>query len=78
MPTILRKAGFRFFFFSNDGNEPPHKHVEKGDGAAKYWLTPVKKAYIDNLTSSEIKRMERIINNNQEFFKNKWYEYFGY
>jgi len=27
MPTLLRVEGFRFFFFSNEGQEPPHVHV---------------------------------------------------
>ena len=27
MPSVLRVSGFRFFFFSNEGNEPPHIHV---------------------------------------------------
>jgi hypothetical protein len=35
MPTLLRVEGFRFFFFSNEGQEPPHVHVSKGDGLAK-------------------------------------------
>ena len=29
----------RFFFYSNEGSEPPHVHVESGDGTAKLWLT---------------------------------------
>ncbi|MCK4624971.1 MAG: DUF4160 domain-containing protein [Phycisphaerae bacterium] len=29
MPTVLRKSGYRFFFFSLEGFEPPHIHVEK-------------------------------------------------
>lgn len=29
MPTILRLLGFRFFFYSNEGTEPAHVHVEK-------------------------------------------------
>jgi hypothetical protein len=32
MPTVLRIDGYRFFFFSNEGNEPVHIHVESGDG----------------------------------------------
>lgn len=34
-PTVLRKDGFKFFFYSREMNEPPHIHVAKGDGAAK-------------------------------------------
>ncbi len=28
------------FFWSNQRNEPPHIHVESGDGYAKMWLGP--------------------------------------
>jgi len=35
MPTVLVVDGFRFFFWSNEGTEPPHIHVEKADAAGK-------------------------------------------
>ncbi len=41
MPTILRWNGYRFYFFSNEGVEPPHVHVDKGGVSAKIWLDPV-------------------------------------
>ncbi|MCI0405089.1 MAG: DUF4160 domain-containing protein, partial [candidate division Zixibacteria bacterium] len=44
MPTVARIKGFRFFFFSNEGHEPPHIHVEHGDKYAKFWLEPVELA----------------------------------
>ncbi len=33
--------GFRFHFYSDEGTEPPHIHVEAGDGECKFWLSPV-------------------------------------
>ncbi|MFL4986114.1 MAG: DUF4160 domain-containing protein [Xanthobacteraceae bacterium] len=41
MPTILRVSGFRFFFYSLEGSEPAHVHIEHGDSIAKFWLNPV-------------------------------------
>lgn len=76
MPTILRKLGFRFFFYSNEGNEPPHIHVEKGNGRGKYWLEPVEKSYMKDFTKQEEKKVEFIVHEEQELFKHKWYEYF--
>jgi hypothetical protein len=38
MPTILRLRGYRFFFFSGEGGEPPHIHVESAENYAKFWL----------------------------------------
>ncbi len=47
MPVILRLNGYRFFFYSNEGDhlEPAHIHVSKAGDEAKtglslllYWL----------------------------------------
>jgi Domain of unknown function (DUF4160) len=77
MPTILRILGFRFFFYSNENAEPPHIHVEKGDGYGKYWLDPVEKDYMHNFTKKEEKQVEEIVLENQSFFKTKWHEFFS-
>ena len=77
MPTILREFGFRFFFYSNEGNEPPHIHVEKGGASGKYWLDPVEKSYAYDFTKSEEKKIESIVIQKKEFFKKKRHEYFG-
>jgi Domain of unknown function (DUF4160) len=36
MPTILYVQGWRFHFYSNEGNEPMHVHAVKGDAECKY------------------------------------------
>ncbi|WP_245428450.1 DUF4160 domain-containing protein [Kumtagia ephedrae] len=42
MPVVFRHKGFRFHFYSNEGEprEPPHIHVMKDDIDAKFWLRP--------------------------------------
>ncbi|OPX39482.1 MAG: hypothetical protein B1H13_09730 [Desulfobacteraceae bacterium 4484_190.3] len=45
MPTILREGPYRFFFYSGDGNEPVHIHVERENNLAKFWLAPVRLAW---------------------------------
>ena len=42
MPTVFRYRGYRFFFYSNEGDprEPLHIHVRKADAVAKFWLRP--------------------------------------
>ncbi len=35
VPTVLRWNGYRFYFFSNEGAEPPHIHIDKGGSTAK-------------------------------------------
>ena len=41
MPAVLRIGRYRFVFFSNEGQEPPHIHVKAGGDEAKFWLDPV-------------------------------------
>jgi len=77
MPTILRKLGFRFFFYSDEGNEPPHIHVEKAEGRGKYWIDPVEKAYMKNFNKQVEKKAGQIVREEQGYFKKKWYEYFS-
>jgi len=44
MPTILKIKGYRFFFFSREGKEPSHIHVENAERYAKFWLNPIQLA----------------------------------
>jgi len=39
MPTVVRWNGYCFFFYSNEGLEPKHIHVESGESTAKFWLS---------------------------------------
>lgn len=77
MPTVLRLEGFRFFFFSNEGNEPAHIHVKKGDGEGKIWLLPeMDIAWMLGFSPKEEKRIIEIITDNNEELIIKWNEYF--
>ena len=38
MPTVLRIGPYRFFFFSNEGSEPPHIHVKAGSEEENFWI----------------------------------------
>lgn len=77
MPTLLRVEGFRFFFFSNEGREPPHVHVSKGDGVAKLWLAPVELAYASGLTPAELRRVRELTRVHAASFVERWHEVFG-
>ena len=52
-------------------------HVEKGEGRGKYWIDPVKKEYMDNFNQQDEKKADKIVQEKQNFFKKKWYEFFG-
>ncbi|MBN8706365.1 MAG: DUF4160 domain-containing protein [Bacteroidetes bacterium] len=76
MPTILRIHGFRFFFFSNEGSEPAHIHVEQAERYAKFWLNPVQVAESNGFRSSEISELRLLVEENRIYFGEKWNEYF--
>jgi len=61
MPTVRRIGSARFFFFSNEGNEPPHIHVEQAGAAAKFWLEPVSLASSSRFRGRELRRLERLV-----------------
>ncbi len=77
MPTVLNILGFRFFFYSNERNEPPHIHVEKGNGYGKYWLEPLERDYMNNFSPRDERKVDEIVQEQKVNFLNKWYEYFG-
>ena len=78
MPTVLRIDGYRFFFYSNENNEPAHVHVEKGEGEGKVWLEPsVSVAYFMGFSTREQNDIVKITRDNFSVFIQKWYEYFG-
>jgi len=74
---VLRIDGYRFFFFSNEGWEPRHVHVERGAGTAKHWLEPVGVAYSSGMTVPELRRATRLIELHRDYILERWYEYFG-
>ena len=77
MPTVSRIKGYRFFFFSEEGREPPHIHVESGDYYAKFWLGPVCLARSKGFRSHEINEIQKLVEKNLTLFHNSWHEYFG-
>ena len=76
MPTLLRVEGFRFFFYSNERQEPAHVHVEKGDGEAKLWLQPVALSYSNGLTPAELRSVRELTFEHQASFLERWNEHF--
>ena len=77
VPALLRVRGYRFFFFSMEGREPPHIHVGHAGRYAKFWLEPVLVAEVRGFRSHEMTEIRRIVLENAPFFLEKWYEYFG-
>ena len=80
MPVVFRYKGYRFFFYSNEGDplEPLHVHVRKAESVAKFWLEPqpgVAEAY--GLTSHELRELLEVAIENTELIRRYWNEHFG-
>lgn len=80
MPVIFRYKGYRFFFYSNEGDplEPVHIHVRKGENTAKFWLEPyIALAGSYGMKPGELAELEKVIITHHELIERKWNEYFG-
>ena len=77
MPTVLRIGPYRFFFYSSDGEEPIHVHVQRDRSIAKFWVDPLRLDYGDGFRASELRQIERIIDSNRSTIIEAWNEYFG-
>jgi hypothetical protein len=65
------------FFYAGDRDEPPHVHVERDYCEAKFWLDPVRLARSHGFAASEIKKIEKLIVENQQDLLDRWNEFFN-
>lgn len=77
MPTVLQDGPYSFVFFSSDGGEPPHIHVERDRQIAKFWLAPVSLTKNRGFSEDELRRIVRLVVKHQATFLEAWHEYFG-
>jgi hypothetical protein len=77
MPTVLRLGPYRFFFYAGDRDEPPHIHVERDNNKAKFWLEPVRLQNSGGFSRTEINRIQKTVEENQEDLLRSWNEYFN-
>lgn len=75
MPTVLRVGRYRFYFFSNEGKEPPHIHVKAAEDQAKFWLDPIALASNYGFRAHELSEIEQIVREHQIEFLEVWYEH---
>jgi len=77
MPTLRRVGRFRFFFFSNESQEPAHVHVKAAEDEAKFWLDPVQLAVNYGFNGKELNRIQYLVEKYQDEFLEAWNEHFG-
>lgn len=80
MPKIFEWDGYKFFFFSNEGDplEPCHIHVRKNENIAKYWIVP--EVILDSswgMSSKELNMLQKKLIENQKLIEEKWNEFFS-
>jgi len=74
MPTVLRIGPYRFHFYSNEGNEPPHIHVRFEGNECKYWLEPIALAKNRGIKAHELNEIEKLVFENQTHLIAKYNE----
>lgn len=77
MPTVLRIDGYRFYFYSHEPNEPPHVHIDSAGRSAKVWLEQVALAKNIGYNARELRRILKLVDDNQIPLIEAWHEYFG-
>jgi len=75
MPTILRIGSFRFHFYSDEGNEPPHIHAATPEGECKFWLDPVRLARNKGVSPLVVRSIEKLVFDHLQFFMEKYYDF---
>lgn len=79
MPTVLIMAGWRLFFYANEGQEPIHIHCRKGDRECKYWLDgerfDLEEVYAYNLSPRDRRDIKKIIFDHFEYIEQRWEEF---
>ena len=77
MPTIFRFGPYRFFFYSNEKEEPAHVHIQREKMLAKFWLKPVALASSARFAPKELRKLEQLVSENRDSFLETWNGYFS-
>ena len=75
MPTITRIGLYRFFFYSNEGDEPSHVHVQRDKAVAKLWLEPVALARSRHFAAHELTDIQRLVEENVALLIEAWHDH---
>jgi hypothetical protein len=77
MPTILRLGPYRFFFYSNEGSEPRHVHVQHERRLAKFWLRPPALSSSTGFSARELHKLLEMVETHQSVLVEAWDEFFA-
>ncbi|PKN45166.1 MAG: hypothetical protein CVU59_09830 [Deltaproteobacteria bacterium HGW-Deltaproteobacteria-17] len=75
-PTVFRKGGYRFFFFSREERRM-HVHVAAGSCEAKFWILPkVELAQNRRFSARQLREIETILEENLDELEEAWRQHF--
>ena len=80
MPVVFREAGYRFHFFSNEGDprEPVHIHVTRDGLDAKLWLYPeVEIAYNSGFNARIQRWLIAVVEARKQEIEDAWNDHFA-
>lgn len=76
MPTVLRIGRYRFHFYSDERQEPPHIHVRAPDGECKFWLEPaIGLASNRGIAAHELYKIEKLVFEHQILLRKAYHEH---
>lgn len=76
MPTIHRERGYRFYFNSNENNEPAHVHIKGKGGRMKVWLASLTIDKVRNIPDHEQTKLLEIMEKKQKEFLQEWNNFY--
>ncbi len=80
MPRVFEWSGYRFHFFSNEGDprEPVHIHVTRDRASAKFWVQPeVSVAYNRGFSAKVLSQLMSVIEDRTDEIESAWNDHFA-
>ena len=78
MPAIDDIGPYKLFFYSSEGDEPPHVHIRRDRATAKFWLNPVRLVRSRRFSDHELRELQKTVEKNQPRIIEVWNEHFGH
>ena len=76
MPAIARLGPYRFYFYSDEGSEPPHVHIQRDRSLAKFWLEPPMCCSSKRFSSRELRRIGTLVAEHRSDSLEAWHDFF--
>ena len=77
LPTYGKFGPYSFVFWSSDRGERPHIHVKRERFLAKFWVDDVELASNKGFKDHELRKIQRIVEEQQEGILAFWHDYFN-